>query len=235
MEVSRIVSPTGREAQPGSPARLRAADGSLLTVPTGWILLPPGDAALTRRVKVAGPCWQVIEKKSRKTFSHGLWAPADTIETIRQSLEAERADPRHARKQEAAARRREKAQDDYVQEFAVSVREYLRFASAFADLEAKLVDAVTGHSTPVGSGTVARTRRISVSERVEAAVIAWLRHQTTAYDQMKIPRVRGARRQVRRQLAQISRELLDRHRTNQPHPVSGCPLCTTLAALARQK
>src|SRR4051794_3953265 len=114
METARTVTPTHR------PDQFRTADGSVLTVPAGWVLLPPGDAALTRRVKAAGAWWQVVEKKGRKTFSHGLWAPADTIETLRQALVIERADPRHARKQEAAARRREKVQDDYVEEFAVS-------------------------------------------------------------------------------------------------------------------
>ena len=38
----------------------------------------------------------------------------------------------------------------------------------------------------MGSGTVARTKRCPLSE-AEAAVIAWMRHQTTAYDSMVIP------------------------------------------------
>jgi len=46
-------------------------------------------------------------------------------------------------------------------------------------LEKRLAQAVTTHATPVGSGTVARSRRIGVEERAEAAVIAWMRHQTT--------------------------------------------------------
>jgi Fe-S cluster biosynthesis and repair protein YggX len=45
---------------------------------------------------------------------------------------------------------------------------------------------VTAHATPVGSGTVARTERIPLEQRAESAVIAWMRHQTTAYDSMKI-------------------------------------------------
>ena len=38
----------------------------------------------------------------------------------------------------------------------------------------------------------------------EAAVIVWMRHRTTAYDNMAIPRVKGKRREVRRLLAQQS-------------------------------
>jgi hypothetical protein len=82
---------------------------------------------------------------------------------------------------------------------------------------------VTDHTTPVGSGTVARTKRIPVEERAEAAVIAWMRHQTTGYDGMAIPRVKGKRREVRRMLARRSQDLLSRYRRGEPVP-EGCPL-----------
>src|ERR1700685_1680245 len=55
-----------------TPNTVRAADGNVLSVPEGWILLPPGDAALTRRVKAAGDHWVVAEKKGRKVFSRHL-------------------------------------------------------------------------------------------------------------------------------------------------------------------
>ena len=79
------------------------------------------------------------------------------------------------------------------------------------------------HATPIGSGTVARTKRIPVEERAEAAVIAWLRHQATAYDSMKIPRIKGKRRQVRRMLAHRSQGLLDLYRRGETVG-NGCPL-----------
>ena len=76
---------------PGPTANaVRAADGKVLTVPNGWVLLPPGDAALTRRVKAAGDHLVVQEKKGRKIFSRGVWAPAETIDRIRAELEVER-------------------------------------------------------------------------------------------------------------------------------------------------
>ncbi len=89
---------------------------------------------------------------------------------------------------------------------------------------------VAAHATPVGSGTVARTQRISVARRAEAAVIAWMRHRTTAYDRLAIPRVKGARREVRRELAEVSRAVLDLHRRDAPHVTAGCPLCAAMAA-----
>ena len=148
-------------------------------MPEGWVLLPPGDAALTRRVKAAGEYWAVAEKKGRKVFSRGVWAPAATVERVRAELEAERSTEGFARKKEADARRREKAQAEYVEDFFGAVVAFLAFHPDHADLAARLARAVADHATPVGSGTVARTRRIPVEQRAEAAVIAWLRHQTT--------------------------------------------------------
>lgn len=205
------------------PNSVRAADGEVVTPPIGWVLLQPGDAALTRRVKIAGDHWLVQEKKGRKVFSRGVWAPAETIATIRKALEAERATVAYAKRKEADARRRDLTQAEYVEDFFREVMAFLRFHPAHADLARGLARAVTQHATPVGSGTVARTTRIPVERRAEAAVIAWMRHQTTAYDQMVIARVKGKRREVRRMLAQRSTELLKRYRSGEPVG-DDCPL-----------
>jgi hypothetical protein len=211
-----------------TPNTVRAADGTILTAPDGWVLLPPGDAALTRRVKAAGEHWVVQEKKGRKIFSSGVWAPAATIDRIRAELEVERSTESYAKKKEADARRREKAQAEYVEDFFGAVLKFLAFHPQYAGLADRLARAVTDHATPVGSGTVARTKRLPFEQRAEAAVIAWLRHQTTAYHGMVIPRVQGARREVRRMLAQRSKELLAQYRRGDPVS-DGCPLNKALA------
>ncbi len=82
----------------------------------------------------------------------------------------------------------------------------------YKDLAERMAHAVANHATPVGSGTVARTKRISIEERAEAAVLAWMRHKTTDYDILKIPRVKGKRREVRREIAKSSKKLLDHYR-----------------------
>lgn len=214
-----------------APRTVRSADGTVRTVPDGWELLPPGDAALTRRAKLAGDHWIVAEKKGRKVFSRGIWTSAATIERIRADLEAERSTESHVRKMEASARRREKVQAEYVEDFHGAVLTFLRFHPDHADLAQRMAKAVTEHATPVGSGTVARTQRIPVERRAEAAVIAWMRHQTTGYDGMVIPRVKGKRREVRRMLAKRSHDLLERYRRGEPIPES-CPLSCALAATA---
>jgi hypothetical protein len=222
MSASLTLTPTKDSRQ------FRGPDGALLTAPPGWDVLPPGDAALTRRVKAAGPSWAVVEKRGRKTFSRGLWAPVETIAAERRKLEAERATPAYTRRLEADRQRRERQQAAYVEEFTREVREFLNFARRFAALGEAVAKAVAEHATPVGSGTVARTRRISVARRAEAAVIAWLRHQTTAYDSMKVARIKGERRRVRRELAERSRRLLDVHRRGDEHDSTSCPLCAAV-------
>ena len=197
------------------------------------MLLPPGDPGLTRRVKAAGDHWVVQEKKGRKVFSRGVWAPAATIDRIRAELEAERCTESFAKKKAADARRRDKAQAEYVEDFFGAVVSFLSFQPNYADLAERMARAVTDHATPVGSGTVARTKRIPVEQRAEAAVIAWMRHQTTGYDSLVIPRVKGKRREVRRMLARHSQELLARYRRGEP-PLDGCPLQTALAGQANE-
>jgi hypothetical protein len=214
----KMVNPQGRNMPaniflPGpTPNTIRAADGKVLTAPEGWILLPPGDAALTRRVKAAGDHWIVQEKKGRKVFSRGIWAAAATIEKIKAELEAERSTEKYAKRKEADAQRREKVQAEYIEDFCGAVIAFLAFHPIYADLAERLARAVTEHATPIGSGTVARTKQIPVEKRAEAAVIAWMRHQTSAYDSMKIPRIKGKRREVRRMIARRSQELLGRYR-----------------------
>jgi hypothetical protein len=179
-------------------------------------------------VKAAGDHWVVQDKVGRRTFSRGTWAPAATIERLRAELEAERSTDAYAKRQEAAIRRREKAQSEYVKDFHGAVLSFLAFDPRYADIADRLAQAVTRHATPVGSGTVARTKRVPVEERAEAAVIAWMRHQTTGYDGMVMPRIKGKRREVRRMLARRSLELLERYRRGES-PWEGCPLVRALS------
>ena len=214
-----------------APNTVRSPAGSILTAPAGWVLLPPGDAALTRRVKAAGDHWVVQEQKGRKIFSRGVWAPAESIDRIRAELATERATAGYAKRKVADARRRDTAQSEYVEDFTAAILTFLAFHPGHAELAQRLARAVAAHATPVGSGTVARTKRIPVEQRAEAAVIAWMRDQTTAYDSMAIPRVKGRRREMRRMLAQRSKELLARYRRKETGHEEDCPLRKALQVM----
>ena len=217
-----------REVRPFNLPRKVLADGVLLAVPHGWDLLPPGDAALSRRIKADGPTWTVIELKGRKRFSRGIWAPAERIAALRAELATEREDPSYQRKLDSVRARRAAAEEVYAEDFRGAVFAFLAFHPDYHDHAAAMAARIATHATPVGSGTVARTQRIPIEQRAEAATIAWMRHQTTAYDQMTIPRERGRRREVRRQFAARSKQLLALYRTGHPIDFPRCPLHAAL-------
>jgi hypothetical protein len=219
-----------RIVKPGKSRReVFAEDGTLLRVPKSWALLKPGDAGATRRVKAAGPSWTVKAKRGRRIVSLGVWADAKTIASINQNLAAERSTESYAKRQQAAKKRRDRIQESYIEQFTESVFRFLNFDTKYETLAKKLAQAIAVHATPVGSGTVARTKTIPVERRAEAAVIAWLRHQTTAYDEMTIPRAKGKRREVRRMLAKRSRLLLDVYRSGKTVAAKNCLLRKALS------
>ena len=219
-EESRIVTLAAN-------GRLLDENGQPVTPPEGWAFLPAGDAGVTRKVSSAGVFWRVQVKMGRRIISKGLWAPKDTIELAVLQMQSTRQTELYQKKVEAAKRRREKIQTEYVDDFCNQVERFLNFHPIYKDMGAKMAKLVSLHATPVGSGTVARTATISIEERASRAVIAWMRHQTTAYDQMPIARVKGERRRVRRMLAQRSVELLESYRKGEPIKID-CPLHAAL-------
>lgn len=200
----------------------------MVKVPDGWELLPPGDSGLTRKVKATGPTWTVKQKRGRREFSQGVWADRRQIEAAKKAVQSKRQSPDYEKQLAAARRRRDQQQQAYVQEFTAAVFDFLNFHEQYQGIARRMAEAVARHATPVGSGTVARTSRIPIERRAESAVIAWMRHQTTAYDQMNIARVKGERRQVRRRLAVQSRNLLRNYRLGKPDAIQGCPLARAL-------
>ena len=203
-------------------------DGQALTPPTGWIFVESGDAGLTRRLKAAGDYWLMVHRRRNRIESIGLWIAADVVKDVKARLEAERSDPAHLKKLEAGKKYREAKQEKYEVEFRNAVLSFLRFAGKWSAFAEKFADAVTTHAVPVGSGTVARTQQIPLERRAEAAVIAWMRHQTTAYDNMSIARIKGERREVRRKLAERSRQLLSKYRSGEDVDTTLCPLLKAL-------
>ena len=202
-------------------------EGKEMKIPNSWKLLPPGDAALTRRIKKDGPYWILKEPFKRRMVSKGVFAPKARINQLKAELEIERADPAYTKKLEAGRTRRAKLEKVYVEDFKGAVKDFLNFHPLYQETAEKLAGLISTHATPVGSGTVARTKRIPIERRAEAATIAWLRHQTTSYDHMKIPRVKGQRREIRKMLAEESRRRLLKYREGEKI-ASNCPIWSTI-------
>ncbi|NQZ59931.1 MAG: DUF2293 domain-containing protein [Lentisphaeraceae bacterium] len=222
---TRIVSPGQRYRT------VRSAEGVVLDPPADWALLKPGDAAVTRKVKSAGSTWTVQEKKGRRTFSQGIWAPKENIERAKAEVEATREDPAYQKKLAADRQRRADKEEVYKEEFRSEIFKFLNFDDKYKTAAEKLALAVCEHAIPVGSGTVARTKRISIDERASRAVIAWMRHQTSAYDMMPVARVKGARRELRGKIAEVSRKILAKYRRWEGVDEMSCPLYKAIKKL----
>ncbi|MDD4273791.1 MAG: DUF2293 domain-containing protein [Desulfobacter postgatei] len=212
-----IVYPGHREGT------LYSESGEKLTPPEEWAFLPAGDAAVTRRVKLKSPVWVVQAQYRRRMISKGIWAPADNIRAAKQDVAHKRATPVYANERKRELARREAKQNAYTQEFNDQIIKFLNFHPRYEKEAQLLGKIITTHATPMGSGTVARTQLIPINKRAQAAVIAWMRHKTTAYDSMKIPRVKGTRREARRDLAKKSIEVLEIYRHGQDAK-EDCPL-----------
>jgi len=213
---SRIVTP-------GKGNILIGENGEILHPPENWGFQHAGDTGITRKITSAGIYWRVQVKMGRRIISKGVWAPVEIIERAKQEVEALRETSSYKKKIESSRNLRGKKQAVYETEFLEAVKSFLSFNDRYRELEEKLAEAVTLHAVPVGSGTVARTSMIPLEERAAKAVIAWMRHKTTAYDSMVIPRIKGKRRETRIMLAKRSAEILESYRKGEAVP-ENCPL-----------
>ncbi len=197
---------------PGPNDTLINQYGEKTTPPSNWAFQPAGDAGITRKITAKGQYWRVQIKKGRRTLSKGVWAPAATIRQAQQEVTALRQTEAYQKKQQSALVRRDQKQTAYEAEFELAVQQFLCFHAVHKATEKRIASAVTAHAIPIGSGTVARTSMIPLEDRASRAVIAWMRHNTTAYDQLPIKRIKGERRRVRRMLAEHSVMLLRKYR-----------------------
>ena len=111
----------------------------------------------------------------------------------------------------------------------VVARSVRRVEVAPAEAVTQAVDQPAAERVAHDSEEVAGAKKPPIERRAEAATIAWLRHATTAYDHMVIPRIKGRRREVRRRLADRSRKLLGRYRRGEPIAAADCPLLRGLS------
>jgi len=212
-----------RIVNPGKNGNLIGEKGEILVPPATWIFLPAGDAGITRKVTAKGEFWRVVIKMGRRTISQGIWAPATTVAQAHDEVNAVRLTDEYKKKRVSDINRRDKKQELYDANFCKAVEDYLGFDAIYKPMEKMLAKAVTVHAIPIGSGTVARTQMIPIEERAAHAVIAWMRHQTTAYENVKIARIKGERRAVRRGFAQESVAILANYRQGKGI-TDNCPL-----------
>lgn len=208
--------------------------GTVHTPPQNWSFLPAGDAGITRKVSSHKQYWKVVFKKGRRTMSKGIWAPSQIIEQAKLEVSQKRSRPEYEKQLAYNKNKREQIQKDYKAEFRTEVSKYLHFATQYHDMENAMAHIITEFAIPVGSGTVARTKQIPIEERAAKATIAWMRHNTSNYDNMHIPLIKGKRREVRKNIAQQSIKILNKYRNGLPLEPS-CPLINRLNILITKK
>jgi len=217
----KIVHPA-----PGN--KLVEKTGKVVSPPDGWVFQPSGDAGITRKITARGEYWKVEVKRGKRMISQGVWAPSETVAYAKMATTRQRSAPGYQQKLDASRKRRADEQQKYALKFFLQVRDFLQFHPSYDELEKQMAIAITRHAIPVGSGTVARTQTIPIQERAAKAVIAWMRHQTTGYDDIYVPKIKGKRRELRRELAAESTQLLEHYRNGKPISPN-CPLWKAVA------
>jgi hypothetical protein len=171
------------------------------------VLLPAGDAALTRRAKKASALSAVVVRwsRSRRRYERqgALVEPAALELAEQQCLTDE----------EARARRRER---DRERRAAEDVRLQTAFAerirALFPGCPSRRATAISQHAVTRGSGRVGRSAagRALADEAVTLAVVASVRHEDTRYDQLLMAGV--PRDEARAQARDAVDAVLDRWR-----------------------
>lgn len=158
------------------------------------VYLPAGDVALTRRARAGSRLSAVVVRfsRARKRYERqGILVEEEALTAAEQQCLAD---------EEARARRRERDTERRVAEDA-DLRE--RFAAEivrlFPGCPAPRAEAIARHAATRGSGRIGRSAagRAANAGAVELAMIASVRHQDTAYDELLMAGIDRARARER--------------------------------------
>lgn len=152
-----------------------------IEIPEGWEFLPPGDAFVTRQVRLMGPHWVARKPAKGYTKTLGTWAPKNHIETAYKLAEDTKASREHKRAISRA--QREKQEAKYREQFEEAVYDYLNFAPEHEKLARKIAKEVAEHATQIGSERVGRTRKLALVKKATLAARAHIRHNYTQYEE----------------------------------------------------
>ena len=151
-----------------------------IEVPKGWDILPPGDAFVTRHVKLGGPHWVAKKLAKGYTTTLGIWTPKENIAAAQKRAEETMA--QRESKRVISRAQREKQEAKYRQQFVETAYRYLAFAPKHKKLAQDIAGGAAESATEVGSKRVGRTRKLPLEEKVELAVRAYIRHNYTDYE-----------------------------------------------------
>ncbi|QZT38099.1 DUF2293 domain-containing protein [Halosquirtibacter xylanolyticus] len=210
--------------------KLLDKQGQEVSVPPQWVFLPAGDAGVTRAITKHKNYIRVKVLRGRRAISKGIWAPEALILEAKQRMEAMRSSESYQKQNLQRGIRRDQKQEVFKGALESAIKDKLSFHLCYKELEFKLAKAIADHSAPIGSGTVARSSRLTMEQKAERAINGWVRHHLTPYDQLKIARVKGARSMARKIMIEKGNEVLDIYRIGQERP-SPCPIQKSLESI----
>jgi hypothetical protein len=168
------------------------------------VLLPRGDAALTRRAREGSSLWAVVVRhhKRRKRYERrGLLVEEEALARAESACLAD-ADARARRRARDAARRG--AEDTrFTEVLATTIR------ALFPGCPPERVRTIAAHTSQRGSGRVGRSAagRALDPDAVTAAVRASVRHEETPYDDLLLAGI--PRHMARAQVAEAVEATLE--------------------------
>jgi hypothetical protein len=143
--------------------------------------LPSGDATLTRRARKHSPLAAVVVRFNRRRKRYERQGILVTSEAIAQAEEscAGDAEQRAALREKARIRREEEDGD-----LVLAMTKLI--ADRFPSCPAEEAQQIAAHTARRGSGRVGRSAagRDLDPQAIDLAVIAWIRHQHTPYDEL---------------------------------------------------
>ena len=169
--------------------------------------LPSGDATLTRRSRKHSPLSAIVTRFNHRKKRYQRQGVLVTAEAIELAHAQNRGDAeQRATQRERAARRREKQDVEFVQQV-----EQLILAD-FPGCTVEEARQIALHTCERGSGRVGRSAAARSLEQgsIQIAVVAWVRHQHTDYDELLMKGVE--RKTARLQIYDTQQEVLDQWR-----------------------
>ena len=160
------------------------------------VFLPSGNATLTRRAKKFSKLSAIVLRfnRRRKRYERlGLLVTDSAMAEAEASLEKD-ADKREAQRARAAVQR-DKSDEELIAKMADLILE------AYPNCPPQEANEIASHTAQRGSGRVGRSAdgRSLGQNAIRLAVVAWVRHQHTNYDELLMKGIdrQSAREQIR--------------------------------------
>lgn len=152
-----------------------------LSLPSGWVFVPTGNAFLTREIKRRGAHWVLLRRRREYTETLGVLCPETSLREGEEREEDTRA--ARAKARERGEKQRQRNEDLYRRAFEEACLRYLDFVPRYASVARTIAHETAAHATARRSGRVGRTSLLPLDKKVRLAVRAHLRHRHTSYEE----------------------------------------------------